>query len=135
MKKVAVIGASSWRTALAVVLDDNNYDVRLWTYKEEQAADINKTHKNEQYLDVTLPENIVAYYDLKLATQDVECIVIVVPTKAVREVCEQLNEVLHHQVTIIHASKGIEPGSLKRVSQMISEEMNDYSYEDRKSVV
>src|SRR5699024_12148620 len=108
MKKVAVLGAGSWGTALAVVLADNNYDVRLWTYKEEQAADINNTHKNEQYLDVTLPENIVAYYDLKLAIQDVECIVIVVPTKAVREVCTQLTEVLHHQVKIIQALKVLE---------------------------
>jgi|SRR5690625_76664 len=130
MKKVAVLGAGSWGTALAIVLADNNCDVRLWTYKKEQAEHINETHKNEKYLDTILPKNIRAYNDLKHATDDVESIVMVVPTKAVREVCQQLNDVIDHQVTIIHASKGIEPGSLKRVSQMISEEMDYYSYEN-----
>jgi len=130
MKKVAVLGAGSWGTALAIVLADNGHDVRLWTYKEEQAKTINSTHKNEQYLDVELPEKIQAHHNLASATDDVEAVVLVVPTKAVREVCQQLNAVLNDEVTIIHASKGIEPGSLKRISQMISEEINNYNYED-----
>lgn len=130
LKKVAVLGAGSWGTALAIVLADNGHDVRLWTYKNEQAEIINNTHKNEQYLDAILPEGIHAYSDLERATEGVEAVLVVVPTKAIREVCKQLNDVLNHRVTIIHASKGIEPGSLKRVSQMISEEMDNYSYED-----
>lgn len=130
MKKIAVLGAGSWGTALAIVLADNGHDVRLWTYKQEQATLINETHQNKHYLDAVLPKNIRAFNDLKKATDEVEAIVVVVPTKAIREVCAQLNDILDHPVTIIHASKGIEPVSLKRVSQMISEEMNDYSYED-----
>src|SRR5699024_10951243 len=59
-----------------------------------------------------------------------DAVVIVVPTKAIRELCRQLNDTLKHPVTLIHASKGIEPESLKRVSQMFSDEMNDYRYED-----
>lgn len=130
MKKVAVLGAGSWGTALAIVLADNGHDVRLWTHKQEQAEVINSTHKNEHYLDVTIPKEIKVYHDLQAATEDVEAVVIVVPTKAIREVCQQLNAVLHHDVVVIHASKGIEPGSLKRVSQMMSEEMKDCQYED-----
>lgn len=130
MSKVAVLGAGSWGTALAIVLADKGHDVRLWTYKSEQADLINKTHKNEQYLDVALPNNIKAYVDLGETVDDVEAIVVVVPTKAIREVCQQLNAILHHKVTIIHATKGIEPGTLKRVSEMIDEELDDYNYED-----
>lgn len=130
MRKVAVLGAGSWGTALALVLADNEHDVRLWTYKKEQAQMINSTHKNEHYLDITIPESIKAYHDLRAAVEDVEAVVIVVPTKAVREVCQQLNGILDDDVTLIHASKGIEPESLKRVSQIISEEIEDYSYED-----
>ncbi|MEC5422453.1 NAD(P)H-dependent glycerol-3-phosphate dehydrogenase [Virgibacillus sp. C22-A2] len=130
MSKVAVLGAGSWGTALSIVLADNGHDVRLWTHRKEQAENINKNSKNEKYLDVMIPEGIRAYHDLEAAIADVTAIIIVVPTKAIREVCKQLNNILTHTPTIIHASKGIEPVSLKRVSEQISEEMESYSYED-----
>lgn len=130
MSKVAVIGAGSWGTALSIVLADNGHDVRLWTHRREQADIINTTHKNKNYLEIMIPQKIKAFYNLEEAINNVSAIVLVIPTKAIREVCEQLNKVLKHNVTIIHASKGIEPGSLKRVSQMISEEMDEYSQEE-----
>ncbi|GIO28464.1 NAD(P)H-dependent glycerol-3-phosphate dehydrogenase [Ornithinibacillus bavariensis] len=130
MKKVAVLGAGSWGTALSIVLSDNGHDVRLWTHRKEQAELINSTHKNEHYLEIMIPEKIVAFHDMKEALQDVDVVLIVVPTKAIREVCLQLEANLTHQPVIIHATKGIEPGTLKRVSQMIDEEMPSVQYED-----
>lgn len=130
MSKVTVLGAGSWGTALSIVLADNGHDVSLWTHRQEQAETMNKTHKNEKYLEIMIPEQIKAFYNLEEAVRNAEIIVIVIPTKAIREVCKQLNEVLRHSVTIIHASKGIEPDSLKRVSEMISDEMDNYAYED-----
>ncbi|MRG86414.1 NAD(P)H-dependent glycerol-3-phosphate dehydrogenase [Salinibacillus xinjiangensis] len=124
MGKVAVLGAGSWGTALALVLGDNQHEVRLWTHRKEQAKEINETHMNERYLKgIELPKQITAYHDLQKAINDVEAIVLVVPTKAIREVCQQLKGLLHHKVTLIHASKGIEPDSLKRVSEVIEEEL------------
>lgn len=130
MRKVTVCGAGSWGTALAIVLADNGHDVRLWTHRKEQAEAINTTHKNEKYLEIMIPEQIKAYDDLEEATANTDAIILVVPTKAMREVCSQLNDVLKHRVKLIHASKGIEPQTLKRVSELISEEMEDYTYED-----
>lgn len=130
MTKVTVCGAGSWGTALAIVLADNGHDVRLWTHRKEQAEAINTTHKNEKYLEIMIPEQIKAYDDLEKATANTDAIILVVPTKAMREVCSQLNDVLKHRVKLIHASKGIEPQTLKRVSELISEEMEDYTYED-----
>jgi len=130
MSAVTVLGAGSWGTALAIVLADNGHDVRLWTHRKEQAELINTTHKNEKYLEIMIPEKITAYDNLEESIQDAETIVIVVPTIAMRDVCRQLNNVLRHSVTIVHASKGIEPESLKRVSEMISDEMKNYAYED-----
>lgn len=130
MAKIAVLGAGSWGTALSIVLADNGHQVHLWTHRQEQADAINKTHKNEKYLEIMIPTHIKAFHNLQEAVRDVETIVIVVPTKAMREVCIQLKEILPHPVTIIHASKGIEPITLKRVSEMISEELKHYKYED-----
>lgn len=130
MTNVAVLGAGSWGTALSMVLADNGHDVRLWSHRKEQVDIINQSRKNKQYLDVTLPENIYAFSDLNEAIDQVDAIVIVVPTKAIRTVSKQLNEALNSESVIIHASKGIEPGTLKRVSQMISEEIKNYHYED-----
>lgn len=130
MAKVTVLGAGSWGTALSIVLADNGHDVNLWTHRKEQAESINTTHKNEKYLEIMIPEQIKAFYNLEEAVRNAEVILIVIPTKAIREVCKELNDILRHSVTIIHASKGIEPGTLKRVSEMISEEMDNYAYED-----
>lgn len=130
MKSIAVLGSGSWGTALSIVLADNGHDVRLWSHRKEQADKINETHKNERYLNVSLPEQIIAFSNLDEAIADVEAIVIVVPTKAIREVSSKLNGMLNENTTIIHASKGIEPVTLKRVSEMIAEEINDYSSDD-----
>lgn len=130
MSKVAVLGAGSWGTALSIVLSDNGHEVNLWTHHRKQAEVMNTTHKNEKYLEIMIPEQIKAFYNMEEAIAGAEVIVIVTPTKAIREVCRQLNDVLRHSVTLIHASKGIEPDSLKRVSEMISEEMSNYAYED-----
>ncbi|WP_068671997.1 NAD(P)H-dependent glycerol-3-phosphate dehydrogenase [Oceanobacillus sp. Castelsardo] len=130
MDKIAVLGAGSWGTALSIVLSDNNYHVNLWSYKKEQMEEINKFHKNERYLNVPLSENIVAFSSIEKAVENVKAIVMVVPTKAIREVSKELNKMISPSIPIIHASKGIEPGTLKRVTQIIDEEIEHYKYDD-----
>ncbi|SDJ67267.1 NAD(P)H-dependent glycerol-3-phosphate dehydrogenase [Sediminibacillus albus] len=131
MEKIAVLGAGSWGTALAMVLADNSHEVRLWTHNQEHANTINQTHANEKYLPgVRIPDEITAFYDLEKAVQDVSTILLVVPTKAIRDVCKQLNDVLHHPVTLAHGTKGIEPGTFKRVSEMINEELSNGLYKE-----
>ncbi len=130
MEKIAVLGAGSWGTALAMVLADNEHEVRLWSHKKSQAATINETGQNERYLPgVRLPSGITAFHDLGETVQGVSTVLLVVPTKAIRDVCRQLNKVLDRQVTIAHGTKGIEPGSFKRVSEMIDEELSDHLYD------
>ena len=84
---IAVIGAGSWGTALAMVLADNQHEVRLWGHKEKQIDEINQYHTNEQYLPgIQLPEGITGYFSLEQALEGVETIILAVPTKAYREV-------------------------------------------------
>lgn len=131
MEKIAVLGAGSWGTALALVLADNNHDVRLWTHRKEQADEINETHLNEKYLKgVTIPKEITAYDDLSLAIKGASTIVFVVPTKAIRDVCQKVSDLLSEKVSIVHASKGIEPDTHKRVSEIMKEEIPQKFYDD-----
>src|SRR5699024_9102271 len=130
MARVTVIGAGSWGTALAIVLADNDHQVNLWTHRKTQAEEINRTHKNKQYLDVMMPEHIIAYNQLDEAINNIDAIVLAVPTKAIREVCKQLKPILHPSTVIIHAVKVIESNTLKRISEMIAEEMTEQLYED-----
>lgn len=130
MSKVAVLGAGSWGTALSIVLADNGHDVRLWTHRKEQAVEINETNQNSRYLGISLPKSIKAYHDIELALEEVEAIVLVVPTNAIREVCQKIKTLLSDDITLIHASKGIEPETLKRISELIYEEIPTYHYEN-----
>ncbi|UZJ80819.1 NAD(P)H-dependent glycerol-3-phosphate dehydrogenase [Fictibacillus sp. KU28468] len=133
MEKVAVIGAGSWGTALALVLADNGHDVRLWGRRQEQINEINSLHTNEKYLPgISLPEELRGFTDLQETVSGAGMILLVAPTKAIREVLGDLVPHLDHPVTIVHASKGIEPETYKRVSEIIEEEV---PAEVRKSIV
>lgn len=124
MKKVSVIGAGSWGTAIAFVLAENGHDCLLWARRETQTAEINNDHKNEAYLPgASLPTNLQATSDLEKAVVHGDIIVIAVPTKAIRNVCSEINAMLTEPKLFVHVSKGIEPDSLKRISEMIKEEI------------
>lgn len=122
MEKVTVLGAGSWGTALAMVLAENNHDVLLWSHREEQAAEINEQHTNERYLPGTvLPKNLQATASLQQASAHAATMVVAVPTKAIRQVCEDVAKTLTCPTLFIPVSKGIEPHTHKCVSEMIAE--------------
>lgn len=124
MKKITVVGAGSWGTALAMVLADNGHDVRLWGNRPEHMNEMNEKHENSRYLPgVTLPSSIVAYSSLEEALVGVDTVLLVVPTKAYREVLQSMKQFVSQPITWIHASKGIEPGTSKRISEVIEEEI------------
>lgn len=123
---IAVIGAGSWGTALSIVLADNGHTVRLWSHNPEQVKEINLEHTNRKYLpDIVLDDRIQAYSSLEEAMHGVEVIVLAVPTKAIREVLRNIKAVRKDPLLIVHVSKGIEPDTLLRISEMIEEELPD----------
>ncbi|WP_391121700.1 NAD(P)H-dependent glycerol-3-phosphate dehydrogenase [Psychrobacillus sp. L3] len=124
MDKITVLGAGSWGTALAMVLANNNHDCLLWSHREDQAIEIDIDHTNKRYLPNTvLPSNLNATSDFERAIDHATTIILAVPTKAIREVCQQLRALLKEKKLFVHVSKGIEPNSLKRISEMIEEEL------------
>ena len=126
MKKqtIAVLGPGSWGTALSQVLNDNGHEVRIWGNVPDQIDEINSQHTNKRYFkDILLDENIKAYHDLEETLKDVDAVLFVVPTKVTRLVAQQVAKVLDHKVVIMHASKGLEPDSHKRLSTILEEEI------------
>lgn len=130
-KKITVIGPGSWGTALSQVLVDNGHDVRLWGNVREQMEEIITKHTNEAFLpNIVLPEAIQGYYSLEEAMKGVDTVLIVVPTKAFRPVLNELKAVAKNPLTIIHASKGIEPGTSKRITEVINDEFPEELIKD-----
>ncbi|HAQ08754.1 MAG TPA: NAD(P)H-dependent glycerol-3-phosphate dehydrogenase [Bacillus bacterium] len=123
-EKVTVLGAGSWGTALAMVLADNGHEVRLWGHNPSQIDEINQQHTNKKYLpEITLPATIVGYSSLNESLIGIETVIMAVPTKAIREVIKKMSADRSGPLTIVHVSKGIEPDTLLRISEMIEQEM------------
>ena len=126
-EKIAVLGAGSWGSVLAKVLVENGHEVALWSNSQAQVDELNQQHTNAKYLpDLIYPEALKATTDLKAAVKDAGTVLFVVPTKVIRLVAQQLIEVLEELGTkplIVHASKGLELGSHKRISEVITEEI------------
>lgn len=130
MEKIAVLGAGSWGTALAMVLSDNGHEVKLWSHNEQHVTSMKNTYKNEKYLPgIKIPERIEFFSNMEKAVEGVSAIVLVVPSKAMREVCKDLTRYLTgEKVLLIHGAKGIEPGTRLRISEVISEEISKELY-------
>lgn len=125
MTNVSVIGTGSWGTALANVLADNGHNCLMWGKTETTINELNEQHTNHKYLpEAQLNKYLKATTDLKQAVHHAEILILAVPTKAIRSVTAQINDVSVAPKIIIHVSKGIEPLTFKRISEMIEEEMN-----------
>lgn len=125
-RKVAVIGAGSWGTALALVAARNNHEVRLWARQREVAQNINESHRNPFYLsDFELPENLRATSLLEEAIDGVDFAIIVVPSHAMREVMGSLRNHIREEMILVSATKGVENGTLMRMSEVIKDALKD----------
>lgn len=123
MKNVAVLGAGSWGTALALVLAKKGHNVHLWGRDKEKIEQINVLNENVPYLPgVYIPKNIIATSDLEEALFGKKHIVLATPSSNVREMCQKIKTKINKKDIIINAAKGIELESLKRMSEIIEEE-------------
>ncbi len=121
---VAVIGAGSWGTALASVCADNQQRVIVWVRDPLLAEEINTRHTNEKYLpSIHLSPSIVASTHLQETVQGKKVIVLALPSHAMRQVVREMSPYLDPDVLLIHATKGFELETLKRMSEVIMEEV------------
>ena len=122
MKRLCVLGGGSWGTALAIVLSPRFDVIRLWVRREELAADIQSSRENLPYLPgFSVPPNVEVTGSLHTAISDSDLLVSVLPSKGVRAVFTQLRGV---NVPILSATKGLEKGTLLRMSAVIAAASN-----------
>ena len=121
MAKVGVIGAGSWGTALAILLNENGNDVTLWSHREEEAERIRQTRHISKLPDIDIPEGISVTSRLEEAVSDKEVLVLVVPSNCVRETSEKMKSYVPAGTVIVSASKGIEESTLMTMTDIIDE--------------
>lgn len=122
MKKIAVIGAGGWGTALAILLSEQGLPIALWGHEKGHVDEINRSRANNVFLPgVVLPENITATNSMADAV-DADLIVIVPPSKAMRSVASQLASAQPRPETpLLSCTKGIELHSGLLMTQIIQE--------------
>jgi glycerol-3-phosphate dehydrogenase (NAD(P)+) len=123
-KKVSVLVAGSWGTAIASVLAENQCDVTLWSRNAQQVAEINTQHRNRRFLgDIELSERIHATASMEEAMRDAHAVIVVAPSAAMRDVAKQMRPFISRETLLIHATKGFEAESLRRMSTVLADEL------------
>jgi glycerol-3-phosphate dehydrogenase (NAD(P)+) len=119
-KKIAVIGGGSFGTSLAILLAGKSYDVRLWVYEKDLAAEMNEARVNRLYLpEHRIPDNVSPSSDLEDVLREPDMILQVCPSHVVRRVMEEAYRYFPKDVPIISASKGIENETLMTVDEIL----------------
>jgi glycerol-3-phosphate dehydrogenase (NAD(P)+) len=122
--RVAVLGAGSWGTALAVHLARIGHDVRLWARDARLAAEVASCRANPVYLeDILLPDNVAVTESLAVALRAADLIVSAIPSHGCRSVVRAAAPHVRPHAIIVSATKGLETETLRRMSEVIAEEL------------
>ena len=122
MKNISIIGSGSWGTALAIHLSKMGHNIKVWSYAKEEADLINNERKCKFLPNITVPEGIYCTTDFKEAIEGTEMLLIVTPSKAVRETIKKFKQFVTDQEIII-CSKGFEEGTLYSLNEVVEEEL------------
>ncbi len=121
---IAIIGAGSWGTALAIVLARKGLEIRLWSHTPELAEQMRVRRRNPKYLpSQTLPESVIPTADLAACLRGAGYVLAAVPSHEMREAARQMRPHLPPGAGVISASKGLERGTLARMTEVLAAEL------------
>ncbi|MBX3192109.1 MAG: NAD(P)-dependent glycerol-3-phosphate dehydrogenase [Labilithrix sp.] len=124
-KKVAVVGAGAWGTALAAHAARLEHDVRLWAREPEVARDVNDLAENRLFLEgVSLPKSLRASTDPKEALAGAEIVILVPPSAFLRSVASLVADHVPAGARVVVASKGIDQATLQLMTDVAAEGLN-----------
>ena len=129
MKKIniAVLGDGGWGTTLAILLSQKGFKVNLWGAFADYADYLNKKRLNSKFLPgIKIPRNIEITHNFKNAITDKQLIILAIPSQYLRSVLKKLGKLKYCRDAIyLSVVKGIEIGSLKRMSEVIRDELGN----------
>jgi glycerol-3-phosphate dehydrogenase (NAD(P)+) len=127
MSRIAVLGAGSWGTALSIHLARNGHQVRLWGRDGQLVARMRDERRNSAFLpEVPFPSGITATSRMDEALDAAAYVLTAVPSHGLRAVVRAAAPLLPARVALISATKGIEPETLRRMSEVIAEEVGEH---------
>ncbi len=121
MKNISIIGSGSWGSALGIHLAHLGNNVKIWSYSQEEADLINNEKKCKFLPLATIPDGVVCTTDFKTAIEGTEMLLIVTPSKFVRETIQKFKQYVTDQEIII-CSKGFEESTLYTLNEVVEEE-------------
>lgn len=122
MMRVAVMGNGSWGTAFGMVMADAGCDVALWGRDPELIDEINVSHENPRYhAGIELPATLWGSTDAEEVLRGAEVVVLAVPSYTLRDNLSGWNKFLAEDTVLVSLMKGIELGTMQRMSQVIAE--------------
>lgn len=123
---IAVLGAGSWGTALAILLANNGFQTRLWAHNSQHVADMIAARCNKRFIpDVPFPSTLQPEAELGQVVQQAQDILVVVPSHGFRATLKAIAPHLTSQHRLAWGTKGLEPGSRKFVHQIVNEELGE----------
>jgi glycerol-3-phosphate dehydrogenase (NAD(P)+) len=127
LKNLAIIGAGSWGTALAIALGPRFRRIRLWVYEKDLAERLRQTRVNDVYLSgFEIPAHVEPASDLEFALDGAEIVLSVMPSHLVRGLFGQMAPLLRESMIFVSATKGLENESLLRMSQVIRQSLESH---------
>ncbi len=119
--KVAVVGSGAWGTALAIRLQKNGHDVTVWTFETELIDKMRSEHCNPRLPSAVLPEELKISGDYSCVA-GCKIVVVACPSFPIRNVCRGIAPYLDSDAVLVSVTKGIEEGTLLRMSQVVQQE-------------
>jgi glycerol-3-phosphate dehydrogenase (NAD(P)+) len=134
VKSLAIIGAGSWGTALAIALGQRFPDIRLWAYEADLADRLMRSRINDVYLPgIEIPAHVKPTCELAVALAGAEIVLSAAPSHLVRGLYGQMAPFLNEGMIFVSATKGLENGTLLRVSEVIEQAL-EVSFKPRVAV-
>ena len=135
MANISIIGGGSWGLAMALTLHKNSHNIRVWEHNPINVKKLLTERKNEAYLkNIIFPDDIFFTNDItEVFLPDTEILLFAVPSKFLRNTLKNIKQYPESIRAVVSLVKGLEENTLKRMSEVISEEM-EFVFHDKKAV-
>ena len=125
MKKIGILGAGTWGSALAKVLCKGGNTVTVWSPIENEVEELNRSHLHKNLPGVKIPEGVSYTTDIRLTCEGMDYIFFVVPSVFIRSTAEKIKPYVTESQTLVIASKGIEDSTLMTLTDVVKDVLSD----------